>query len=57
VPGELPDDVVTAGLAARAAASGASGSAAATKLLTVQEMLTAWAAPAACSTRAPGAAG
>ena len=56
MPGELPDDVVTAGMAARAAASGASGSASTTKLLTVQEMLTACAAPAACSTRAPGAA-
>jgi uncharacterized protein with GYD domain len=57
VPGELPDDVVTAGMAARAAASGAFGSASTTKLLTVQEMLTALRDAGGMQDRAPGAAG
>ena len=57
MPGELPDDVVTAGMAARAAACGASGPARATKLLTAGEMLTALHDAGGMHCRAPGAAG
>ena len=57
VLGELPDDVVTAGIAVRSAASGAFGPASTTKLLTVEEMLTALRGAGGMRYRAPGAAG
>jgi hypothetical protein len=57
VPGELPDDVLTTGMAARAAACGAFGPASATKLLTVGEMLTALRDAGGMQCRPPGAAG
>jgi uncharacterized protein with GYD domain len=55
VLGELPDDVVSTGLATRVTSSGAFSSVTTTKLLTVQEMLTALGGSAATAAyRAPG---
>jgi uncharacterized protein with GYD domain len=53
--GDLPDDVVATGLATRVTSSGAFSSVTTTKLLTVEEMLTALGASAATiAYRAPG---
>jgi uncharacterized protein with GYD domain len=53
--GDLPDDVVATGLATRVASSGAFSSVTTTKLLTVEEMLTALGGSAATAAyRAPG---
>jgi uncharacterized protein with GYD domain len=55
VVGELPDDVASTGLATRVTSSGAFSSVTTTKLLTVEEMLTALAGSAATAAyRAPG---
>jgi uncharacterized protein with GYD domain len=55
VLGELPDDVVSTGLATRVTSSGAFSSVTTTKLLTVEEMLTALGGSAATAAyRAPG---
>ena len=48
---------MTAGIAVRSAASGAFGPASTTKLLTVEEMLTALRGAGGMQYRAPGAAG
>jgi uncharacterized protein with GYD domain len=55
--GELPDDVVMTGLLARVTASGAFSSVTATRLLTVEEMLTALRGSGVTDYRAPGGAG
>jgi uncharacterized protein with GYD domain len=53
--GDLPDDVVATGLATRVTSSGAFSSVSTTKLLTVEEMLTALGGSAATvAYRAPG---
>ena len=53
--GDLPDDVVATGLATRVTSSGAFSSVTTTKLLTVEEMLTALGGSAATvAYRAPG---
>jgi uncharacterized protein with GYD domain len=53
--GDLPDDVVATGMATRVASSGAFSSVTTTKLLTVEEMLTALGGSAATAAyRAPG---
>jgi uncharacterized protein with GYD domain len=52
--GDLPDDVVATGLATRVASSGAFSSITTTKLLTVEEMLTALSGSATTAYRAPG---
>ena len=53
--GDLPDDVVATGLATRVTSSGAFSSVTTTKLLTVEEMLTALGGSAATAAyRAPG---
>jgi uncharacterized protein with GYD domain len=55
VVGELPDDVASTGLATRVASSGAFSSVTTTKLLTVEEMLTALGGSAATAAyRDPG---
>ena len=54
VLGELPDDVVSTGLVTRVAASGAFASVTTTKLLSVEDMLTALGGPATTAYRAPG---
>ena len=54
VLGELPDDVVSTGLAAKVAASGAFSSVTTTKLLSVEEMLAALGGSATTAYRAPG---
>jgi len=54
VLGELPDDVVSTSLATKVAASGAFSSVTTTKLLSVEEMLTALGVSAATAYRAPG---
>jgi uncharacterized protein with GYD domain len=54
VLGELPDDVVSTGIATMVAASGAFSSVSTTKLLSVEQMLTALGTSAATAYRAPG---
>lgn len=54
VLGELPDDIVSTGLATKVSASGAFSSATTTKLLTVEEMLAALGGSATTTYRAPG---
>lgn len=51
---EVPDDVVATGLAARVTASGAFSSVTVTRLLTVEEMLTALGGSAATVYHPPG---
>ena len=51
---ELPDDVVSTGIATRVAASGAFSSVSTTKLLSVEEMLKALGGSATTAYRAPG---
>ena len=51
---ELPDDVVATGLATKVASSGAFSSVSTTKLLSVEQMLTALGTSAATAYRAPG---
>jgi len=51
---ELPDDVVATGLATKVASSGAFSSVSTTKLLSVEEMLTALGGSATTAYRAPG---
>jgi uncharacterized protein with GYD domain len=52
--GDLPDDVVATGIATKVISSGAFSSTTTTKLLTVEEMLTALGGSASTSYRAPG---
>jgi uncharacterized protein with GYD domain len=54
VLGELPDDVVSTSLGAKVSASGAFSSVSTTKLLSVEQMLTALGTSAATTYRAPG---
>jgi len=54
---ELPDDVVATSLCTRVSASGAFSSATTTRLLTVEEMITALRGSAATAYRAPGEVG
>jgi uncharacterized protein with GYD domain len=54
VLGELPDDVMSTGLATRVSASGAFSSVSTTKLLSVEEMRTALSSSAITAYRAPG---
>ena len=54
---ELPDDVVATGLATKVASSGAFSSVSTTKLLSVEEMLTALGGSATTAYRAPGEPG
>ena len=51
---EVPDDVVSTGLATKVAASGAFSSVTTTRLLTVEEMLKALSGSATTAYRAPG---
>jgi len=57
VMAELPDDVAATSLCTRVSASGAFSSATTTRLLTVEEMITALRGSAATPYRAPGEAG
>jgi uncharacterized protein with GYD domain len=52
--GDLPDDVVATGLATTVISSGAFSSVTTTRLLSVEEMLTALGGSAATAYRAPG---
>jgi uncharacterized protein with GYD domain len=54
VLGDLPDDVVATSLGAKVSASGAFSSVTTTKLLSVEQMLTALGTSAATAYRAPG---